>query len=135
MPRGNPEAVLQSTIVAGLRLGLPHGFEVWHIPNGGKRSPREGALFKKMGVTAGAPDIIILGQIDGEPRVWFFEVKAGTMKRPTDVQMILHDRLRDLGFEVAVVRSWTEALRVCNLWKLPLRFAREYLTEASDGNT
>jgi hypothetical protein len=125
MARGNPEAVLQSTIVAGLRLGLPHGFEVWHIPNGGKRSPREGALFKKMGVTAGAPDIIILGQIDGEPKVWFLEVKAGAMKRPTDTQMTLHDRLRDLGFEVVTVWSWTQVVRQCNHWGLPLRFVQE----------
>ena len=35
-----------------------------HVPNGGKRNPREGAKFKRMGVKAGIPDILIFNPND-----------------------------------------------------------------------
>jgi hypothetical protein len=34
----------------------------FHVPNGGKRSAREGAKFKRQGVLAGVPDILIIKQ-------------------------------------------------------------------------
>jgi hypothetical protein len=131
MPRANPEAILQEGIVAGLRLGLPHGWEVIHVPNGGKRSIVEAAMFKRMGVRPGFPDVMILGQrpaIDGEsdpcfpPMVWFLEIKAGARKKPTPVQQEMHDKLMDLGFPVATVWSWDGAIKQCTQWGLPLRF-------------
>lgn len=32
----------------------------FHVPNGGKRNAREGAKFKRMGVKAGVPDVLLL---------------------------------------------------------------------------
>jgi hypothetical protein len=124
MPRANPEAILQEGIVAGLRLGLPHGWEVIHVPNGGKRGIREAAQFKRMGVRAGFPDVMILGQrpFVGTPHVWFLEIKAGARKKPSPVQEEMHDKLKDLGFKVATVWSWDGAIKQCTQWGLPLRF-------------
>jgi hypothetical protein len=132
MRRANPEAILQEGIVAGLRLGLPHGWEVVHVPNGGKRSKWEGAMFKRMGVRAGFPDVIILGRrnVDWESTgvsdltygVWFLEIKAGARKKPSEVQQEMHDKLTDLGFPVATVWSWDGTVKQCTQWGLPLRF-------------
>jgi hypothetical protein len=124
-----PEEALQRAIIRGLRLGLPHGFMVHHSPNGGKRSKVEGAIFKALGTVPGWPDITIMGVRhfeDGkpleapEPVCCFMEVKAMS-GRLTDAQMKCHDRLTDLGFKVAVVRSWNDVVDRCRAWQLPLR--------------
>lgn len=35
-------------------------FTFFHVPNGGYRTPKEGRVFKDMGVKAGVPDIVLL---------------------------------------------------------------------------
>ncbi len=127
-----PEQELQKTIVQGLRLGLPHGWMVCHLPNGGKRTNVEGAIFKAMGVVPGMPDLMIMGVRhfeDGkaleypEPVCCFMEVKSASTGRLTEAQVSVHDRLTDLGFKVAVVRSWGDVVDRCKDWQLPLRIS------------
>ena len=119
-----PEQAIHRQIVAGLRDTLPNTWIVAHIPNGGKRTKVEGAIFKALGTLPGMPDIIILGaDAHGSATAWFLEVKAGRGK-PTDIQAACHQRLRDLGFAVEIVTSWTEAKRWANHWRLPMRFAQ-----------
>jgi hypothetical protein len=117
-----PEQALQRTIIAGLRAALPQTWLVAHVPNGGKRSAVEGAIFKAMGVLPGVPDILVLGETDHGATAWFFEVKAdrGSL---TPAQRQMHEKLRDLGFGVAVVKSWDDVVTTAALWKLPLRIA------------
>ncbi len=64
------EDSLQIGIVQWLRL---HGYFVTHVPNTARRSPREGARFKEMGMVAGYPDLIVHGK---GGRTWLIEVKA-----------------------------------------------------------
>jgi hypothetical protein len=124
-----PEQSLQRSIIQGLRIGLPHGWIVAHVPNGGKRTKVEGAIFKAMGVVPGMPDIMVMGvrhfdetkPLDApEPYCCFFEVKSGRGVI-TDVQRACHDRLMDLGFHVAVVTSWDQTVQFAREWGLPLR--------------
>ena len=65
-PRATPisrrEQDLQLAVVRYLEVAKPEA--VWfHVPNGGGRSPREGAIFKGLGVRAGAPDLVFLGRV------------------------------------------------------------------------
>lgn len=55
---------LQVSCIRYLRLQYPDSL-FFHVPNGGKRNPREGARFKKMGVLAGVSDILILDPKNG----------------------------------------------------------------------
>lgn len=53
-----------------------------HVPNGGKRSFREAAIFKGMGVRAGFPDLMLL-----VPRKMTFYLKTeGSRAKKTGVQ-------------------------------------------------
>jgi hypothetical protein len=65
---------IQIGIIKYLRAVLPaREYRVCHIPNGGKRSKIEAAIFKRMGVLAGIADIIIVGPMG---RCWFIECKS-----------------------------------------------------------
>lgn len=58
--RGDPEFAIQKAVFQHLReRGCPRSF-AFHVPNGGKREPVEGARFKSQGVVAGVPDVIII---------------------------------------------------------------------------
>ena len=119
------EQAIHRQIVAGLRQVLPHGWIVAHIPNGGKRTQVEGAVFKALGVLPGMPDIVVLGaDRQGSATAWFLEVKTDN-GRLTEIQSLMHDKLKDIGFPVAVVRSWDEALKQARHWRLPLRIVGE----------
>jgi hypothetical protein len=105
------ETPIHISIVQYLRLVLP-GALVIHPANGGKRSAREGAEFKRMGVLAGTFDLIIVTQ-DG--RLCFLEVKdaKGVMSAP---QKAFGASLDAAGVPWAVVRSVDDARRVLSLW-------------------
>lgn len=58
--RADPEGDEQIVLFAWLLLQHPKAWEMaFHVPNGGKRSKREGARFKAQGVKAGIPDVFI----------------------------------------------------------------------------
>jgi len=115
------EDSIQKTIVQGLRVCLPHGWIVVHVPNGMASSRLQGAIFKGLGMLPGFPDLLVLGCTD-EPRpaAWLIEVKAlkGSIKPE---QRELHDRLQDLGFPVAIVRSWEDVVDLAREWNWPWR--------------
>jgi hypothetical protein len=120
--RRYPEQQIHIAIVRGLRYGLPKDWIVTHFANGGKRTEDEARLFKAMGVLAGLPDIIVLGQTLGKPAVWFLEVKA-PKGRLEPVQADMCAALGMLGFRFAVVRSVDDALSQGREWGWPLRAA------------
>ena len=107
-------------IVEYLRTVLPSHWKVVHYPSGGYRTPFEAKTFKRMGVVAGFPDIMILGDSVTGPRCWFVEVKApkGTA---SIYQRQFHESLRELGFKVAVIHNIDEARTAAEVWKLPMR--------------
>lgn len=55
-----PEQALHISAVAFMRRALPPNVVFLHPANGGRRTKAEAALFKAMGVTAGAPDLIFI---------------------------------------------------------------------------
>ncbi len=81
---------------------------LFHVPNGGNRSAREGVQFKASGVIAGVPDLLFIwnGQTYG------FEVKTlnGTVSK---VQSDLHSIWEANGISVKVVRE---------LWEFQVHF-------------
>ena len=58
-PQEGKEDNLQVACMQWLSYAHPDAL-AFHVPNGGKRNAREGAKFKRMGVLAGVPDILIL---------------------------------------------------------------------------
>src|SRR5215207_218453 len=109
-------------IVRTLRLGLPDEWIVTHFANGGLRTKREAALLKAMGVVAGMPDIVVFGEVLGQPAAWFMEVKA-PKELLRDNQADIVAALGMLGFRTAVVRSIDDALKYGREWGWPLRAA------------
>src|SRR5271166_6565935 len=90
-----------------------------HIPQGGKRSAREGARFKRMGVRAGVSDYLLpvpmrdmggQGWIkDGGAGLWI-ELKAGKGK-PTPAQLEWLRLMAEQGYATQVATGWVEAAR------------------------
>lgn len=120
------EDSVQITIVRGLRAALPHGWRVVSVANK-PRSRVQGAREKRMGAVAGWPDLMVLGIVDDgtiveNPTVWFLEVKdpRGTVQPH---QSDVHDSLKDLGFAVAVVRSWEDVVAFAKAQQWPWRLA------------
>ena len=103
---------------------------VVHIPNEGKRSPREGARLIRAGLVRGFPDLFV-PLPRGEYHGLFIEMKFGKNK-PTREQV---EQLRALcarGYAVTVSYGAEQAIRVtrhyCALGVPPLQGAREKIT-------
>jgi hypothetical protein len=94
------------------------------VPNGGKRSPAQGARLKKMGVLAGVSDLILITQGATD----FIEVKlrkSWLVKSDTtqsDSQKRFEERLTALGGRYWVVRSLEEYVEILDRRGVPLRF-------------
>ncbi len=102
-PKLFPEQELQISIVQWMKRNLPKEVVFFHVPNGGNRSLREGAIFKAMGVVAGVPDLIIAwpGGIAAP------ELKAGKGSS-SEAQKTMQSRLSAIGWHVCEVRSLDE---------------------------
>jgi len=95
-----PEQELQYECVKWMKRHLSSEVVFFHVPNGGKRSMREGAIFKAIGVLAGVPDLIIAwpGTIAA------VELKAGK-GRVSEDQIEVQARMSAIGWHVFEVRS------------------------------
>lgn len=58
-PYEGKEDNFQASAMQYIRFTYPNVL-AFHVPNGGKRNAREGAKFKRQGVLAGVPDILIV---------------------------------------------------------------------------
>ncbi len=94
------EERLQNAVVQYFAVALPGDVLFWHTPNGGRRSPSEGARFKRMGVKAGIPDLFLLHC--GKLCAIELKTKGGRVEK---AQKAMHARLAELGCPVAVCRS------------------------------
>ena len=98
---------IQVAIVQYLRL---RGFEVFAIPNGGRRDAVTGAKLKAEGVTAGVADMIILLPIGN---VLFVEVKTAKGRQSPE-QKAFQERVESLGFNYVIWRSVEDAEKFIN---------------------
>lgn len=79
-----------------------------HVPNGGNRSAQEAAKFKRMGVLAGYPDLIIHG-----PKVFaLVELKTAKGSR-SEKQIALHAKLEALGAYVFTIDNLNDFMHLC----------------------
>jgi hypothetical protein len=87
-----------------------------HIPNGGKRNPREAARLKRMGVRAGVSDLFLAWPSNGFGGLWI-ELKAPIIKgkpKPTvkPSQRNWLDAMQDANYETAIAFGWLEAMSI-----------------------
>ena len=112
MVRSRKEHNLQAICVRWFRLKYkPERAIIFAIPNGGSRNEREGANLKREGVTAGAPDLLIVhagGTI-------FIEMKTEERgSRQSQAQKEFQRVLEGLGKKYFVIRSFNEFMNVVN---------------------
>ena len=81
---------------------------LFHIPNGGKRSAREGARFKAAGVKAGVPDLF-LPVASGEYHGLFIELKRVKGARVSPAQVRWGKDLTAQGYAVFICKGWRDA--------------------------
>lgn len=102
--QGHEEDDLQMRCVAWFRLQFPQLSRLLHhSPNGGRRDAREGARFKRMGVQAGFPDLVLLVASRGFHAL-FIELKTPT-GRQQDTQKEYQRLVEAQGYRYVVVRS------------------------------
>lgn len=110
------EQHLQQQVVRYLDLALPS--LIWfHCPNGGGRTPVEGAILKSMGVRAGVPDLVFVLP-DG--RAAFIELKAGKGVL-TPAQKAFRANCEQQRIPHAVCTSLAEVQGTLDAWGLHTR--------------
>jgi hypothetical protein len=113
MRRRRPEQAIHRSIVAHLRTRAVPGVVFLHPANGGARSAIEGAIFKSLGVAAGAPDLLLFHA----GRSFALELKSED-GRTTDAQENMLTRLKDAGVLTAVCHGVDNAVACLERWGL-----------------
>jgi hypothetical protein len=111
-----PEQRLQIAVAQFLEIALPHDAVWFHVPNGGKRTPVEGGIFKAMGVKAGVPDLWIFYR----NKTFAIELKA-KRGRHSNEQIFMQVRLERAGVLFAESRSLEDVIARLSAWHIPLR--------------
>jgi hypothetical protein len=113
MHRSRPEDAIQRAVFQHIRArGVP-GLVAIHVPNGGYRRPVEAKILAGLGVTAGAPDVLL----------WYagksfaLELKSEN-GRVSEEQADLLRRLSETGVVTAVAHSIDQAIRYLESWCL-----------------
>lgn len=96
------EDQIQASIVDWLRRCID--CVVFHIPNGGARSKATGAMLKRQGVLAGAPDLCVITADETGPITLFIEVKTKT-GHLSESQREFRDRCLGYGIHYLVARD------------------------------
>lgn len=105
------ESIEQRLFVARFRLDpRTRDLPACAIPNGGRRGPREAAILKAEGVSAGAPDWVLLAS-RGTAVGLALEFKSAT-GRVSPAQRQWHDALQHEGWAVYIVKSAVDAWAV-----------------------
>jgi hypothetical protein len=108
-----PEQQIQHAVFQHFRARSAPRVFAFHPANGGYRKPIEAKILQGLGVTSGIPDVIAVK--DG--RTYALELKAEG-GRVTDVQRVVHERMREAGAEVAVAHGIDQALAQLVEWGL-----------------
>lgn len=108
-----PEDQIQRTVVQHLRQrGVP-GLVWLHVPNGGKRKPVEAAIFKGLGVRAGASDLLLWHG----GKSFALELKAPG-GRATENQLQFLSDIDKAGAFTCLAEGADAALRTLESWGL-----------------
>lgn len=85
------------------------GIPVFHVPNEGKRSPKTGKRFKRMGMKPGVPDLCIPVARRGYHGL-FIEMKYGSNKL-TEKQAEWLTLLNENGYKAVCCYGFDDAMR------------------------
>lgn len=108
------EAQEQSTLFEWIAVEQMRHKELallFHIPNGGARSARTGAMLKRQGVKAGVPDLFLPVARHGWHGL-FIEMKRKKQWHTSPEQKWWQERLAAAGYMVVVCWGADEALKV-----------------------
>lgn len=108
-----PEQKIQIAVIDNLRSRGVRGLVFFHVPNGGKRQPREAALFKAMGVRAGVSDLILVHA----GKIFALELKA-EKGRASEAQMEFLSDIDREGAFTAMPTGLNAALATLESWGL-----------------
>lgn len=108
-----PEDTIQRAVVAHLRQRGAPGLVFVHVPNGGKRKPIEAAIFKGLGVRAGASDLLLWHA--GKSFALELKTEEG---RPTESQLEFLADMERAGAFTCLCHGLDPALRVLEGWGL-----------------
>ena len=111
--RQNPEAAIQRALVQHLYSRGISGLLFWHTPNGGKRSIGEAANFKRLGVKAGVPDLLLYYN----NQLFCLELKAPG-GRATESQLAFLAHADAQGAYTATAEGLDRALATLEAWGL-----------------
>jgi hypothetical protein len=125
--RHRPEQQVHRAVVAHLRARGAPGVVFLHPANGGARSAIEGAIFKSLGVAAGAPDLLLWHA--GKSYALELKAQAG---RVSESQAAMLDRLSKAGVAVAVCHGVDRAIAVLEGWQLLRGKAQTRLHDNAD---
>ena len=106
------ETKIHCAIVELIEAAKVPGVIYWHTPNGMKRSKKDAAILKAMGVLAGVVDLII-SQPGGVMRYLELKTRRGIVSKE---QTAFMSAMEANGHDTAVVRSLEEAARVLEGW-------------------
>ena len=98
------EQIIQRAVCQHLHQRGAAGLVWFHVPNGGRRSPVEAAIFNGLGVRAGVSDLILLH--DG--RAFALELKT-ERGRPTAAQIQFISEFRAAGGEASIANGLDQA--------------------------
>lgn len=79
-----------------------------HIPNGGRRDKRTGAILKRQGVKAGIPDIFLPAAHGGYHGL-YIELKTKTGSLSSAQRQIL-SKLNERGYKAVMCRGYEDAV-------------------------
>ena len=116
-PAEDIEGPVHRSVLGLLRLRLGHRYLVQHTPNR-PRSKVQGGKEKALGAVRGWPDLAVYGPGPAGPACWFAEIKPPGTPVPS-YQREMHDQLRDLGFDVRVLRGLADAEAALAAWRIP----------------
>jgi hypothetical protein len=111
--RASPEAQIQRAVCDHLHLRAKAEVLWLHVPNGERRDPRIGAKLKRMGVLAGASDILAWHQGNS----FALELKSPG-SRPSAAQLEFLARFNEAGGHTCIAEGLDRALAVLEQWGL-----------------
>ena len=104
---------LQIQVFNYLRYKYPKAL-FHHSPNGGKRNALEGAKFKRMGVLAGVPDVLIFNN-NYSYNGLAIELKIKPNK-PTKNQLEVMEQFRKVGYQVEVCYDFDSCKKIIDFY-------------------
>lgn len=107
------ESILQKNCVRWFRLQYPKMYyNLFAVPNGGFRNPREAATMKQEGIVAGVSDLILLVP-NSKYHALCIEMKYGKNKK-SDKQTAFQNAVTPLGYKYIVVYTIDDFINEVN---------------------